>query len=605
MIKKLLFHLYMQYTISSIGIFYLLFSLYEPVTLGFSTENMLFLGACTIGGLLLFQYILGPSLFNRAYIAHGIIGLLWALTFPIQFKYSYSKPFYFYQFSSDFLSGLLLFMILCIGQYLFTKGTRKIALGAILFTIFDMILLIIPGTEWAYFAHVQHCFTPASLMALYQTNPQEAMEYLVNGAGYMGVVVGAIGLVILAVLFYLCNKRLFKEIERYEQASYKKYVLPISFVIGLLYTTMVVIPHVNIISDWLGVNQYMKQLQAYSDKHKAVFDDIKLNQKETAKDKAPGTIILVIGESASRSYMKAYNPKATYDNTPWESEERNSNNNFIFFDHVYTSYVQTVPSLERALTERNQYDDKPFLDSATIVDIAKKAGYKTYWFSNQGLFGEYDTPVSLIAKGSDHAQWDHEAYEFTDKYDGALLPLLKQVNPNENNFIILHIMGSHIYYNDRYPSEFSKFKKTNPPSGLEAYSNSILYTDHILKEIYTYGKDHLHLQAMVYFSDHGESIDKSHNPDVFNFVMARIPMWIYLSPTYQNAYPETYDTLRSHAKQYYTNDLLYDMLVGIMQAQSNRYDPTRDFSNKKYRFTRDTLTTLLGQYKLSEDPNEE
>ena len=28
--------------------------------------------------------------------------------------------------------------------------------------------------------------------------------------------------------------------------------------------------------------------------------------------------------------------------------------------------------LERALTERNQYDDKPFLDSANILDVAKK-----------------------------------------------------------------------------------------------------------------------------------------------------------------------------------------------------------------------------------------
>lgn len=67
------------------------------------------------------------------------------------------------------------------------------------------------------------------------------------------------------------------------------------------------------------------------------------------------------------------------------------------FDNAYSSYVQTVPTLERALSERNQYDDKPFLDSANILDIAKKRDTRLR-FSNQGVFGEYDTAISLMAK---------------------------------------------------------------------------------------------------------------------------------------------------------------------------------------------------------------
>ena len=91
-------------------------------------------------------------------------------------------------------------------------------------------------------------------------------------------------------------------------------------------------------------------------------------------------------------------------------------------------------------------------------------------------------------------------------------------------------MGSHIYYNDRYPHEFSKWKQGPYPDGQEAYANSQLYTDWLLQQIYNYGKDKLNLQAMVYFSDHGESLDKSHNPDTFDFVMTHIPFWVYLSP---------------------------------------------------------------------------
>ena len=141
------------------------------------------------------------------------------------------------------------------------------------------------------------------------------------------------------------------------------------------------------------------------------------------------------------------------------------------------------------------------------------------------------------------------------------------------------------------------------PTGKEAYANSQLYTDWLLKNIYEYASKNLHLQAMVYFSDHGESLQLSHNPDVFDFDMTRIPFWIYLSPQYRAAYPQTVAALTGHEHQYFTNDLLYDTLSGIMHAQSNRYDVTRDFSNVAYRFNRNNLTTLLGQQPLTNDPN--
>ena len=73
--------------------------------------------------------------------------------------------------------------------------------------------------------------------------------------------------------------------------------------------------------------------------------------------------------------------------------------------------------------------------------------------------------------------------------DKALLPLLETVDPTKNNFIVIHIMGSHIYYNDRYPHEFSKWKQGPYPDGQEAYANSQLYTDWLLQQIYNYGKD--------------------------------------------------------------------------------------------------------------------
>ena len=90
--------------------------------------------------------------------------------------------------------------------------------------------------------------------------------------------------------------------------------------------------------------------------------------------------------------------------------------------------------------------------------------------------------------------------------------------------------------------------------------------------------------------------------------MTIFPFWVYLSPQYRSTYPQTAEVLAKHEHQFFTNDLLYDTLVGLMHApkkkkkKSQRYDATRDFSNAQYRFNLHNLTTLLGEQPLANDP---
>ena len=279
---------------------------------------------------------------------------------------------------------------------------------------------------------------------------------------------------------------------------------------------------------------------------------------------------------------------------------------FLRFDNAYSSWSQTVPVLQRALTEQSQYNGKEFFNSASIIDVAKKAGYETWWFSNQGRYGQFDSVITLVAKGADTAEWTDDSYNFSDKYDMVLLDYLKKVDPTKNNFIVLHIMGSHIYYNNRYPSDFMKWKTedgTGMATAVSSYANSILYTDFFLSQVFGYAREHLNLQAMLYFSDHGENLVISHNPDVFSFDMVRIPMFVYLSPEYQEALPEQSAILRQRHGRYFTNDMLYDTVCGLLNAPSHRYEAQQDFTSPDYGFTRETLTTMLGQHQLDEDPD--
>ena len=601
-VKELLRNPILRFGIIGIVLYIALFLIYEPITLGLDVEDITILAVPTMVGLFLFQYFMSCTVFHRPFIGYGLVGLLWGLTFPLLFHWSYVKPLYFYEFANDFLFGLLLFMGLSGIQYLITQTGRFQKITSAIMALFATTLSLIPLIQIGYYMTTWHCLTPASLLALYMTNPEEALGFLKNAAGIPGLIAVAIGLILFTLFLYWCNLGMKRVVEINTTRSLRLGVLVASMVAFLVYVPFYLFPQTCIIANWIAAGNYVKEMQQYNDNHHIVFDSFNLDTSDTAAKKTPGTIILVIGESSSRDYMKVYNSEFPYDDTPWQEDMKSNNKDFIFYNNAYSSYVQTVPTLERALSERNQYNDRPFLDSANILDVAKKAGYTTSWFSNQGVFGEYDTAISLMAKTADLTKWSHESYGFSDLYDEALLPLLKNVDPKKNNFVVIHIMGSHIYYNDRYPHEFSKWKKGPYPDGIEAYANSQLYTDWLLQQIYTYGKDNLNLQAMVYFSDHGESLDKSHNPDTFDFVMTHIPFWIYLSPQYRAAYPQTATTLTNHEQQYFTNDLLYDTLVGLMHAPNSRYDKSRDFSNDAYRFNLHNLTTLLGEQPLTNDP---
>ena len=106
---------------------------------------------------------------------------------------------------------------------------------------------------------------------------------------------------------------------------------------------------------------------------------------------------------------------------------------------------------------------------------------------------------------------------------------------------------------------------------------------------------------MIYFSDHGAEPTKKRNPDVNSLVANRIPLFVYLSPEYQAIYPQTSTALKQNEAKYFTNDLIYDMICGILNIKSNRYYETQSIASDKYKFTRETLKTNLGTTPLTED----
>ena len=553
-----------------------------------------------LGTLVLMQYGTGVSLFSRGMCAPLVTGVLWSVTFPLLYAWTYAQDWYRSLIYYDFLIGTgQMMMLAALGGVLFHLGRKK--LTAALLAILSFLMALIPMTQIAYYMTVWHALSPASLMALYLTNWHEAGDYIESTVGTVPAIFITLGLLALVYLSYRSFLALGRSIYPAAEGTRMGALLLVMIVAAAVHIAL--IPECSIAGVYKDVTDYVEQTQTYGLHRDERYNSLIIDGENTLAARAPGTVIFIIGESASRDYMHIYTPGFPYDDTPW-MEEMTQNPGFILYQNTYSSWTQTVPVLERALTEKSQYNEKEFFESASLLDVAKKIGYKTYWFSNQGRYGQFDSAITMVAKTADEAEWTDDSYTFTSKYDEELLPYLTRIDPHANNFIVLHLMGSHIYYNNRYPGEWAKFESAAGDSTMTSapsYANSVLYTDHILKEIFDYAQKNLNLRAMVYFSDHGENLKISHNPDVFKFDMVKIPFFIYLSPEYRAAFPRRSEILASRREAYFTNDMMYDTVCGLLGAPSNRYDPLQDFSSPSYGFTRETLTTMFGMHRLTED----
>ena len=553
-----------------------------------------------LGTLVLMQYGTGVSLFSRGMCAPLVTGVLWSVTFPLLYAWTYAQDWYRSLIYYDFLIGTgQMMMLAALGGVLFHLGRKKLTAAPL--AILSFLMALIPMTQIAYYMTVWHALSPASLMALYLTNWHEAGDYIESTVGTVPAVLITLGLLALVYLSYRSFCALGRSIYPAAEGTRMGALLLVMLIAAAVHITL--IPECSIAGVYKDVTDYVEQTQTYGLHRDERYDSLIIDRENTLAARAPGTVIFIIGESASRDYMHIYTPGFPYDDTPW-MEEMTQNPGFILYQNTYSSWTQTVPVLERALTEKSQYNDKEFFESASLLDVAKKIGYKTYWFSNQGRYGQFDSAITMVAKTADEAEWTDDSYTFTSKYDEELLPYLTRIDPHANNFIVLHLMGSHIYYNNRYPDAWAKFESAEGDSTMTSapsYANSVLYTDHILKEIFDYAQKNLNLRAMVYFSDHGENLKISHNPDVFKFDMVKIPFFIYLSPEYRAAFPRRSEILASRREAYFTNDMMYDTVCGLLGAPSNRYDPLQDFSSPSYGFTRETLTTMFGMHRLTED----
>ncbi len=205
------------------------------------------------------------------------------------------------------------------------------------------------------------------------------------------------------------------------------------------------------------------------------------------------TYILVIGESVRKDFMQAFG-FTHYPNTPWMS-----NRNGIFFDNYISAAGSTTLSLTNALAVR---EGNIINLNDNVVALANKAGFHTYWISNQHLKGIYDSPVGIMGKKAGFAHFVAPNRSDKGGPDEMLLPFVRDAlaESSGKQLIVVHLNGSHPQPCSRLTENFDKFIGSR---NISCYVKSIENTDKLLSDIAQMaGKDNRRW-TMAYFSDHG------------------------------------------------------------------------------------------------------
>ena len=106
---------------------------------------------------------------------------------------------------------------------------------------------------------------------------------------------------------------------------------------------------------------------------------------------------------------------------------------------------------------------------------------------------------------------------------------------------------------------------------------------------------------MIYCSDHGVVPNRQRLPNFWGFGYTYIPLMVWMSEEYVARRPERAKALRTNKDKYWTNDLLYDLVCGVLDVASPDYKEENSLASPTYRFDRDDLTIMKGTIRIADD----
>ena len=315
-------------------------------------------------------------------------------------------------------------------------------------------------------------------------------------------------------------------------------------------------------------------------------EDAALGASYAAQAKPP-LLLLVLGETgrsgnfAVNGYGRPTTPELSKENI---ASQRNAWS-------CGTSTAASVPCMFSNLG-REAYESRP-ANYEGLMDVLQQAGLAVLWLDNQsGCKGvcdripNADTSQLKVPGLCDGGEcFDEIMLHGLD----ARIAALSAERRAKGVVVVMHQMGSHgPAYFKRSPAAFKKFLPECTDTALQgctqqglvnAYDNSIVYTDHLLASSIRWLKaqEPLTAPALLYLADHGESLGENNlylhgmpysvAPDV----QKRVPWITWLSPAFEQRSQISTACLRRRLDEPISHDNYFHSVLGLMNVQTRVY----------------------------------
>lgn len=292
----------------------------------------------------------------------------------------------------------------------------------------------------------------------------------------------------------------------------------------------------------------------------------------------PGEIyVLVIGES-SRSqnwgllgYSRNTNPNLS------------ALPNLVGFPQVLSTACVTAHAVPGMLSFQQLDEWKGVLSGKSVISAFRSAGFLTYWLSTQEMDIWAGGCIPVVAEEAGNRRF------FDRNRDGILIEEVRKLSRStagRPTLLVLHTKGSHFRFDRRYPREFA----IHPTGGVNtrtslvnAYDNSILYTDWVLANIANVLERSGRPSVMAYMSDHGENLYDDSNEHFGHGIGTRYDLasacFFWCSKSFARAKPAKLGAMISNARKRVSASSLAHTLAGLADLKTDGYRESFDVSS--------------------------
>ena len=289
--------------------------------------------------------------------------------------------------------------------------------------------------------------------------------------------------------------------------------------------------------------------------------------ERTAEVPGREVYVYIIGEASRAMNWQLYGYGR--ETNPLLSQEEG----LVVFRDVLTQSNTTHKSVPLILSSVATDEHDELYRRKGLPALFNEAGFDTWFISNQSRQGAMIDHLAHDAK--------HLIYIRSPRHDTQLLDEMRKAiekSTSRKLFFILHCYGSHFSYHQRYPREFAYFQPDNDVAIakqhrsmlVNAYDNSVRYTDYVLSRIIDYlGSLENTSSALLYCADHGEDLIDDHRERFLHASPTTTAYQLYVaslawfSESYRERFPEKVAAAEANATAPATTHALFHTMADM------------------------------------------